>query len=53
MTFRDEPPSRRRARYEARQARRHGYRLPAGHPYRVLPTWVPFGVAKLFARIFR
>ncbi|HWJ74209.1 MAG TPA: hypothetical protein VNX29_13670 [Kaistia sp.] len=51
MTIHQMSPSFRRARHEARQARRHGYRLPHGHPYRTLPTWVPFALAKVIARI--
>ncbi len=43
------PLSVERARHEAIQARRKGLRLPKGHPYRWLPTFVPYGVARLLS----
>jgi hypothetical protein len=44
------PLSAERARYEALQARRKGLKLPKGHPYRWLPTFVPYGAARLLSR---
>lgn len=44
------PMSARRARFEARNARRHRLRLPKGHPYRSLPTWLPYKLAILISR---
>jgi len=44
------PLSAERARHEASQARRHGLRLPKGHPYRSLPLWVPYEVARVLSR---
>jgi len=40
------PLSAERARREAMQARRNRLKLPKGHPYRWLPTWVPYGLAR-------
>jgi len=37
------------ARDEARKARRLRKRLPPGHPYRRLPLWMPYGLARLIA----
>lgn len=45
------PLSARRARHEARQAGYSGKRLPAGHPYAVLPTWTPYFIARVFGLI--
>ncbi|SHO67695.1 hypothetical protein SAMN02745172_04376 [Pseudoxanthobacter soli DSM 19599] len=45
------PLSARRARHEARQAGYSGKRLPAGHPYAVLPTWMPYFIARVFGMI--
>jgi hypothetical protein len=44
-----QPLSPRRARFEARRAKQFAWRLPHGHPYARLPTWVPYLVAKLVA----
>ncbi len=44
------PLSAERARHEAIQARRKGLKLPKGHPYRWLPTFVPYGMARLLSR---
>ena len=44
------PLSAERARHEAHQARRKGLKLPKGHPYRWLPTFVPYGTARILAR---
>lgn len=46
-----EPMSARRARYEAGRARHYGVVLPAGHPYSELPLWVPYLVARVWARL--
>lgn len=43
--------SARRARFEAKRARAYRVRLPSGHPYALLPTWVPYPVAKLVGMI--
>lgn len=40
------PMSAKRARFEAKNARRQGLLLPKGHPYRWLPTWTPYGLAR-------
>lgn len=45
-----QPLSAERARFEAQQARRKAVRLPKGHPYRSLPTWFPYGLARILAR---
>lgn len=44
------PLSAERARFEALQARRKAARLPKGHPYRWLPTWIPYGMARMLSR---
>ena len=44
------PMSARRARFEAKNARRHRLTLPKGHPYRSLPVWVPYTLAILISR---
>lgn len=36
-----------RARDEANRARRLGKKLPIGHPYRGLPLWLPYWLARL------
>ena len=36
-----------RAREETVRARRLGKKLPPGHPYRRLPLWVPYWLARL------
>lgn len=43
------PLSAERARHEAGKARRNGLVLPKGHPYRWLPLWVPYGVARVLS----
>ncbi len=45
--------SAKRAQFEARNARRQRLTLPKGHPYRRLPVWVPYGLAKLLATVIR
>jgi hypothetical protein len=40
----------RRARFEARRARKLRLRLPPGHPYDGLPSWAPYWVAAIIAR---
>ncbi|SHG05738.1 hypothetical protein SAMN02745157_3482 [Kaistia soli DSM 19436] len=44
------PMSARRARFEARNARRHRLKLPKGHPYRSLPIWIPYKLAIIISR---
>lgn len=44
------PMSAKRARFEARNARRQRLLLPKGHPYRWLPIWVPYGIARFVSR---
>jgi hypothetical protein len=44
------PLSPERARDEAKRARRLGKKLPLGHPYRGLPLWLPYGLARLINR---
>ncbi|SHG90894.1 hypothetical protein SAMN02745157_5049 [Kaistia soli DSM 19436] len=41
------PMDAKRAKDEAVRARRLGKRLPVGHPYRRLPLWVPYWLARL------
>jgi len=36
-----------RAKDETVRARRLGKKLPPGHPYRNLPLWVPYWLARL------
>lgn len=43
------PMSARRAKFERKRAQAIGVRLPRGHPYRILPSWVPYFIARLFA----
>ncbi|MCK0197711.1 hypothetical protein MWN34_12380 [Ancylobacter sp. 6x-1] len=38
----------RAARMDVIQSRRRGGYLPKGHPYSILPTWVPYPVAIFF-----
>ncbi len=45
------PLSPRRARFEARRARRQRVQLPKGHPYHRVPSWVPFPLAVMIARM--
>jgi len=45
------PMSAKRAQFEARNARRQHLSLPKGHPYRRLPPWMPYGLAKTLSRI--
>lgn len=45
------PMSPRRARHEARRARRSSLRLPDGHPYAVAPPWLPHALAQRFERV--
>lgn len=45
------PMSARRARHEARQARRLRLELPLGHPYRNIPTWMPYGLARIVGHL--
>ncbi len=40
------PMSARRARFEAERAALCGWRLPPGHPYALLPRWVPYPLAR-------
>jgi hypothetical protein len=42
------PLSERRAKWEARRARASDLKLPNGHPYAVLPAWVPYARATQF-----
>ncbi|WP_421737061.1 hypothetical protein [Caulobacter sp.] len=44
-------PSRRRARWEAYEARSRGLALPAGHPYEFLPRKTPYWLAMLITRL--
>lgn len=44
------PLSAQRAKHEASQARRNHVALPKGHPYRWLPLWVPYGLARFISR---
>ncbi len=41
--------SARLARHEARNTRRLNVRLPKGHPYRMLPVWIPYPLARTLA----
>ncbi len=41
------PLDAKRARDEANRARRLGKKLPIGHPYRRLPLWLPYWLARL------
>lgn len=43
------PMSARLARHEARNTRRLNVRLPKGHPYRMLPVWIPYPLARALA----
>ncbi len=45
------PMSAKRAQFEARNARRQRLVLPKGHPYRRVPVWMPYSVAKALTRI--
>lgn len=47
------PMSSRRARFEAQRARLCGLRLPAGHPYALMPRWVPYPLARLVGTLHR
>lgn len=40
------PMSARRARFEAERAALYGWSLPAGHPYALVPRWVPYPIAR-------
>ena len=40
------PMSARRARFESERAAIYGWRLPAGHPYALVPRWVPYPIAR-------
>ena len=42
-----------RALFEARRARKQGYCLPLGHPYRVAPGWMPYAIARVIGSIDR
>ncbi len=42
-----QPMDAERAREETVRARRLGKKLPLGHPYRRLPLWVPYWLARL------
>ncbi len=42
-----QPMDARRAREETVRARRLRKKLPPGHPYRNLPLWVPYWLARL------
>lgn len=39
------------ARKEAKRAKFMGRPLPKQHPYAVIPTWVPFWVARLLSPV--
>ncbi|HWJ72955.1 MAG TPA: hypothetical protein VNX29_07305 [Kaistia sp.] len=41
------PMDAKRAKDETVRARRLGKKLPVGHPYRRLPLWVPYWLARL------
>ncbi len=41
------PMSARRARFEARRAKRNRLMLPKGHPFSGVPTWFPYSLARL------
>ena len=45
------PMSSKRAQFEARNARRLRVQLPKGHPYRRIPAWLPYSVARVMARL--
>ncbi|HWJ72942.1 MAG TPA: hypothetical protein VNX29_07235 [Kaistia sp.] len=45
------PMSAKRAQFEARNARRQRLHLPKGHPYRRVPVWMPYGVAKILCKV--
>ncbi|WP_334175611.1 hypothetical protein [Pseudoxanthobacter sp.] len=47
LSYYPQPMSERRARYEARRARFLRQKLPMGHPYRDMPPWVPYNVARM------
>jgi len=51
VTRKTTPVSARRARHEARRARALNHPLSIRHPYESLPTWVPYTLAKLIARL--
>jgi len=36
------------ARLDVKRSERRGGFLPKGHPYSILPSWVPYGLARLF-----
>lgn len=42
-----QPMDVKRAKDETVRARRLGKKLPVGHPYRRLPLWVPYWLARL------
>jgi hypothetical protein len=45
------PLTARQAREEVRDARGLRRRVPAGHPYGVLPLWIPYGLARLVSAL--
>lgn len=45
------PMSARRARFEAQRAHSHRFRLPKGHPYALVPRWIPYPIAQLIGFI--
>lgn len=48
-----QPMSARRARFEAERAWQCGWNLPAGHPYALLPRWVPYLLARAVGSVHR
>lgn len=47
------PMSARRARFEAERAHLCGWRLPAGHPYALMPRWTPYFLARAVGTLHR
>jgi hypothetical protein len=45
------PLTARQARQEVRRATGLRRRVPAGHPYGVLPLWTPFAIARLVSSL--